>query len=74
MSDTSIWSTDTTYRLVVIPSDSLNIVLDHPLQDLLVLVSFSNQVSDVNERVFRLIIGYRGHESPKISIAPLRAI
>jgi hypothetical protein len=47
-----------TYRLVMVTSDTLDRMLDHPLENFFILVSLSYQVPDVDEYVLGLIIGY----------------
>jgi hypothetical protein len=42
----------------VVTTNSLDIVLDHPLQNFFVLVSFGDEVSDVNEDVLKGVVGY----------------
>ena len=42
----------------MVTPDTLDRVLDHPLQNFFVLISLGYQVPDVDEHVFGLIIGY----------------
>lgn len=45
-----------TYRLIMIPPDTLDGVLDHPLNNFFILVSLGDKVSDMDEDVFRGIV------------------
>ena len=47
-----------TYRLVVVTPDTLDRMLDHPLEYFFVLISLSYQIPDMDEDVLGLIIGY----------------
>ena len=42
----------------MISSNTLDRMLDHPLEDFFILVSLGYQVTDVDEHVLGLIIGY----------------
>ena len=42
----------------MVTPDTLDRMLDHPLEDFFILVSLGYQVTDVDEHVLGLIIGY----------------
>jgi hypothetical protein len=52
----------------MVSPDTLDRMLDHPLEHFFVLVPLGYQVPDVDEHVLGLIIGYLGHESSGKSI------